>query len=314
MEPYNSSHLVIDNETQHFFDELAKLFPTDQDQKKVNRTWLVLNLTLLALSLLSLVAMILWDKKLVSHTLIVKSLVSICSASSYLGHRLLAFLIQFLSPRWSIVYEILQVVFLILDQLLSLILIHELFLCIVVMERREYKVTRLIIKVAVAALVATAYAGPTLGPLSLIEDPMTVMSIDMAARIIPSALLLFGITYCFVRIMITLINAQQFRGSASKDAFVFGLVSTIFVGQATKLILITISVTQAYLIAKSHVSCDSKPLVEKLSCFTEASKVSHAEFLSAQYGCAIELAVATILAFYQKIAQASAREATNGTN
>ena len=58
-----------DNGSDDKFNETwFTLFPTLEDLAAGERTMNILKLSFLALSLVSLVAMILWDKKLISHT------------------------------------------------------------------------------------------------------------------------------------------------------------------------------------------------------------------------------------------------------
>ena len=195
-------------------------------------------------------------------------------------------------------YKYLEPALLLVDQHVSLIVCHELFLCVVVVRQRKYSRCRLIGKVLLGVGIIAILEGitPTTSYVTRIDASTILKAIYSVRFCLIMVITLVTLVYGF-KIIRSLIAARQFHAGVGR-AFVSGLVASLLIGQITKFILITTSNVREYLSLKILSDCSLENFV---ACLWEAFLFHDADYISAEYGCVVELFFALVVRVLQRI-------------
>ena len=193
--------------------------------------------TMVALYSLCVVAMVVWRNKLISHIFLAKFMASLLAS---LGKLLSQFFTKDISRDYIVywmTFRFIRSSMIAIEQLMTLILFLELYLAICKMERREYKLATLLKKIGLLSIVGIAYASLFSG-LEIFHFKVSTRWID---DICLSALLAIPLIFCFVKVMMTLIENGKFKtDTLVKNHFIIHLMIMLFLIHIWKIISFSI--------------------------------------------------------------------------
>ena len=276
-------------------EEVVTKWSSYWDPKK--STWP--SITYIVLNVICMAVVILWKKKLVSHVFILKlsSLILMnISHFEFIQSASLKSTNGSLAADMEVVNKHLDQIFLLMDQHLSLVLCHELFLCTVVIERSEYRLCRVITKAFAGAFIIVSLEIFTyVGALKLAKiNFYYAHTLIFILRFLPSTIISVVIFVYGVRIIKALMSSIGFRGLAGMVVFVLGLICTTLIGQVTKFILNTISITREFQMSKEIDKCHAMvgPDIDDEAyaiCLMESFAYADSYYISAEFGSAGEI-------------------------
>ena len=192
---------------------------------------------MVALYSLCVVAMVVWRNKLISHIFLAKFMASLLAS---LGKLLSAFFTKGISRDakvYRMTFRFIRSSMIAIEQLMTLILFLELYLAICKMERREYKLATLLKKIGLLSIVGIAYASLFSG-LEIFHFKVSTRWID---DICLSALLAIPLIFCFVKVMMTLIENGKFKtDTLVKNHFIIHLMIMLFLIHILKIVSFSI--------------------------------------------------------------------------
>lgn len=190
--------------------------------------------TMAALYFLCVVAMAVWQNKLISHIFLAKFVASFLAS--------LVKLLSHFTPNEQILitFKFIRKILIATEQLITLILFFELYLAICKMEKRKYRLTLFLKKIGMLSIVGIVYASLFTGVEHYHHKIMsTYIWID---DICLSAFVAIPLIFYFIKVMLTLIKNGKFRkDTLLKNHFPIHLMITLFLIQISKLIIFSIN-------------------------------------------------------------------------
>ena len=293
MDGIASHHDISLNDSQRSFFKRQFLAYDDE------QLWSVLRGSFLGFYLMSLILMILWRNKVISHIFVLKLLAMIFAN---VAHFLLK--LDWIKPAVSMGLEHLRQLLLMMEQILSLLLAHEIYRCICRVEKRKYKVLRLLGKSTIAAVLVAAYIGIEAAVYHRFQtEDIVTLSSGFAVRLTPDLIITLMVLYFTSRILLKLNeNRPTSNRQRGKENFVICLLVTVAVSQITKFILKTVTMSETFIITRTSFRCLDMPnLSDLMECTIALEHLQPEPGLTGEYCCMVEFLLGDIVMIYKKI-------------